>query len=1594
MTSAPSSTTPPTKIRVGTGATGKDLKALQGDFKAVVSDVPTDFGSASTAIADLNTRLGLSGKPLRRLSKQMLDLSRLTETDVGENVESVTRLFGDWSVKTGQQSKTLDKLFRVSQATGIGVSDLSRSMVSFGSPLRQLGFDFDRAAAMFAQFEKDGVNVQTLMPGLKFALKNLSGASPKVTDELKRLGVSLKDPSVALEQVFKLIKDAPSDLKANALAFKVFGQRAGPDMAAAVREGRFDLDKLLRTMRGGKDTIRGAARDTEDLSEKWIKFKNKAMVALEPVAKRVFEGVAREADKLFKVLADPKLTFDEKLEAVMGRASDAIRAAMPKIADAAAKAAPHIASGFVQGFLGAGVWGRLLVTGFLLKKMGGLAAFRTAGVAGGAAMGTGMAAGMTPAVAGGPLKGRLATMFRGWGPLLGASLAATFGPEIVKKLGDVADRVQAGRTSEKIASTVAGARNVREEIAALDKRIAVLRENDTAMNRNRNNQRELTESLQAHRAELAKQVVANDKLNHSLDMRRGSRLVTLALRSMRSAAQDDLGAVRAVVRNSMGAIRRLMDEDPKAGAAAMRGHFRGAVRAMATLLKSGKIDASTYLKQIQGLAKLHSKGARENIAANFAGAVRAIRGAMRSGQVATADGLEKIRALSLKALAMYGFSSSEARKLFRAGVDAKDVAGGKDIGGALGKGPQGLPGRARGGLVGFGTPGGAGRDTIPANIGGQNVAVGSGEVAAVFNRHQLPVLNARLSDMGGLPGFFKRHDRPHYMARGGYVQGASPPSGSGSGPIRALAEQLFNRGFSVTSGGEYRGSGTYHDQQRALDFGDSVNSMPGLWKALYPKRSQTAELFGPSALPGGGLYNSGTKFADSGLQAMHEDHIHVALLSALSGALGKGGAAVAAKLRRVLVRGPDSPLKAVVQGSLDAAHNAAQQRLSQIAERSGAGTGQALDIGAGGNYQGPLDRNFGENSSTTIGFNQAAMLAEKAGLPGVTYAQIAQGESGLRPGAVSPDGGYGLWQMTPRVQSAATVSKWESIGSYFNPWNNARMAKVLAGSGTGVSNYYGTGFVTDYNKHYTGPMNLARGGMLEMFTPGGLVGRPAGRMPSRADVTGQARTVTANRRTLEELTERDDPKRKKALAKLEKSRAAAKKELVGSKRKLARMRKRRGKGLKRQKRRQGKYTALLEGLDVPAGMVDQFDRREFDLEDAETLADQARQRYEADERITPETLQRLLGPDMGGLSEDDRKSLIGSTQSILEPSELNDLLGRQQGLLTGYEAQKGLAERITDAIGGRIPKVERLIASMRKRVRANMEELKKRLAEIEKARKLIERKQDRLKAIRGDIKEIRGKKKPTGADQRKLDRLVKEAAAIGEQTPGLQTDIERDRQRIPVLEADNRFLTDVARPKGMGTGGLHGEAKMMLDESLKDDLDRFGGLLRPSGIPDLIANTGLNIAQLRLEGAWSPERSDPSGSADAAESAGLLRELLQQQTQRLAVSERGFDVLRNFPAFAGVYHDGGIIPGPASRESVAIVRGQEMVLNREQQAALAPAAGGDVQVIVHGDIISDRRDPVEVMVGDRRFTAAVKKVTRGESRGAIRGLPSGGGGRY
>lgn len=939
-------------IRVGTGATGKQLGRLEGSFKKVIQDVPADFGSASTAIADLNTRLGLTGKPLQRMSKRMLELSRITETDVGTNVQAVTRAFGDWEVATGRQAGQLDKFFRASQASGASVQELAQQVVQFGAPLRQVGFSLDEATAMFAQFERAGVNTQTMMPGLKFALKSF------LAEDL--------DPQKQLQKTFEGIEQGT--IKTSD-AMAIFGQRAGPDMVEAIQQGRFNLDKLTKTLKDGDDTVLKAAKDTEDFDEVWKKLTNRLAVQFEPTATAVFKSVAEEAKRFANIITDKRLTNDEKLSKVLDRLSDRFSEVMPELAENAAQAAPKVAAAFVRGFAAADTWGKLAIGGFLLAKFGGLGAFRKLGGTAGAAMGAGMATGAAGgagggAAAGGTLAaalgkggkfGRLAKAGGiGVGLLLADQLLATFarrlesrGPDAFKALDAIkkgAPKLFGVGAEDVLGPMVGGKIN---ELSSFNKEAA-------------ESAKRLSKTLRAV-AEDGKRLTLPEAEKMRRDLR-GLGVDSAAARKQMEAlidkglnrGNDFLIAqqkVEAMARNSRGAIRGLRVK----GSDDMDELVKTVLAGTKNMLRVGGDNSKRTREEVSKQFDL----ARDRIHEVFGG---------RDGIVQEGErGFARLRELAKKELGLYGISAGRVNVVLAKGASGE------------------MRPNQRGGFIAEGKPVG---DSVPALLERDEYVLNRNAVRKIGKRN-LDKLNFEQAPR------FQQGGAVRMQQGGATVMGARP----GFVPIANAMLRLF--GLRVSSGlrpGAITTSGNPSDH----GWGGAID----------------INAFGPRPTPKSDAAHSWIRrhLAPAIKQMLyrtmvggnHFDHIHLALLqryadspelvAKLIGDTAGGGGM--GRLPRVMLEGPSSVALEAGQGALDRVRGAANARLAQVA-----GTLDPAAVGPG----------FSDSPWTEV----MREIAERRGWSLSAWRTLVQRESGGDPSAVNPtSGAYGLGQFLGSTKEA------------------------------------------------------------------------------------------------------------------------------------------------------------------------------------------------------------------------------------------------------------------------------------------------------------------------------------------------------------------------------------------------------------------------------------------------------------------------------------------------------------------------------------------------------------------------------------------------
>lgn len=278
-------------IAVKTGAQGDELAQLQDDWKAVFSSIPVDAATAADAIGLLNARLDISGVPLQNLAASMLELSRITKSDLTSNTELFTRVIGDWNVPVEEASKSLDKLFVASQQTGADLGTLMTQVVQYGAPMRNFGFSFDEATALLASFAAQGVNTEIVMSGLRIAQGKF------ITQG--------KDMSTGLWETVDAIQNAASGTDALAIATEIFGAKAAGDMVDTIRAGKFDLDALTNAMLNADGAIRETAASTSDWGETWKTFQNNMTLALAPIGDKLREAMSGALDQLIEVFNRP-----------------------------------------------------------------------------------------------------------------------------------------------------------------------------------------------------------------------------------------------------------------------------------------------------------------------------------------------------------------------------------------------------------------------------------------------------------------------------------------------------------------------------------------------------------------------------------------------------------------------------------------------------------------------------------------------------------------------------------------------------------------------------------------------------------------------------------------------------------------------------------------------------------------------------------------------------------------------------------------------------------------------------------------------------------------------------------------------------------------------------------------------------------------------------------------------------------------------------------------------------------------------------------------------------------------------------------------
>lgn len=237
-----------------TGATGEAAQELQDSFAKVSKRIVGDSTTIGKTMGELNTRFKYTGQELEDATVAFLKFADVTGADAADAVADVNKALVAAGKDINDYQDILDALTVASQKSGVSVSKVSDALTKYGAQTRALGLDIDEVVALFAQFEASGVNTEAALAGLT-----------KATGKWQKDG---KNAAGMLTTTIRQIQQTKDEFKAAEIAIDAFGNKAGPELADAIRSGRFEFSAMADAVRDSAGAVERTFEETQDAPDK------------------------------------------------------------------------------------------------------------------------------------------------------------------------------------------------------------------------------------------------------------------------------------------------------------------------------------------------------------------------------------------------------------------------------------------------------------------------------------------------------------------------------------------------------------------------------------------------------------------------------------------------------------------------------------------------------------------------------------------------------------------------------------------------------------------------------------------------------------------------------------------------------------------------------------------------------------------------------------------------------------------------------------------------------------------------------------------------------------------------------------------------------------------------------------------------------------------------------------------------------------------------------------------------------------------------------------------------------------------------------
>lgn len=371
-----------------TGATGEQLEAMQDIINSIATTIPSDFGTISNSVAEVNTRFGVTGDELENLSSLFIKFATLNNTDVASSIDTVSAMMNAWGIDASQTEQVLNTLNAVGQQTGVSASELASILQSNALSFKEMGYNVAEASLLMGQMQQNGVDASVGVMALRKAMA-------KAIDD----GTDL---NTVIAEWESLMASSASEAEKLEATEALFGSKAFAQLYNAISQGNISFTDMNANMRDFSGNLEKTFEATLDPIDEFTTTMNELKILGAEIGEEVIPV-------LVDVLRDLKPMLDSLREAWESMSPEDQKALIENLGKLALLAPALSGTGKIISGLGHGISG-LAKAGKALSGLGigakigslfGGSALGTAGASAGATIGTSLLAGIGSALAGG-----------------------------------------------------------------------------------------------------------------------------------------------------------------------------------------------------------------------------------------------------------------------------------------------------------------------------------------------------------------------------------------------------------------------------------------------------------------------------------------------------------------------------------------------------------------------------------------------------------------------------------------------------------------------------------------------------------------------------------------------------------------------------------------------------------------------------------------------------------------------------------------------------------------------------------------------------------------------------------------------------------------------------------------------------------------------------------------------------------------------------------------------------------------------------------------------------------------------------------------